>query len=174
MTRHAPQARFDRMAQVGLHASACTTEQMHNWTETDWNWHFREALQTQGFRCFHIREASETGIADLIVYRKIQVTGIKTAEFTDLQVIEAWIELKVENDKVRYERDPRKASQRQFMRDHWRSNRNAIYVMYDRTVQMLAVHQGDLKGRVKMIPQSPYATPWQGVFDHFKSRRVSV
>lgn len=168
MTRHAPQARFDRMAEVELRVAAYTSDQMHNWTETDWNWHFRMAMQDQGFRSFHIREASETGVADLIIYSKGgEIAG---GQYLD-QVIRCWMELKTENSKAP---SNIRAGQVQFMRDHWRVGRNALFVMYDRKVRMLAVHQGDLKGRVKMLPQSPYATRWQEVFDHFKARKVSV
>lgn len=166
MTRHATQARFDRVARGDLRRPAYTLEQMCNWTETDFNWHMRQALTAQGFRAFHIREASETGVADLIVYSQ-DCAG----QWGERQVIDAWIELKAENDKARYQMDPRKASQRQFMREHWNVGRNAIYVMMDRKVGMLAVHQGDLKGRVKMLPLSPYSVDWPAVFDYFKSKR---
>lgn len=169
--RHATQERFDRVARGELQRPAYTLEQMLRWTETDLNWHMREALRVQDYRAFHIREASETGVADLIVYRAQRVTGIQPAEFTDLQVIDAWIELKKDNDKATYLRDERKASQRQFMREHWDVGRNAIYVMMDRKVGMLAAHQGDLKGRVKMLPLSPYSVDWPAVFAHFKARR---
>lgn len=171
--KHAPQARFDRWKDVPLVQipSTYTPDQMHGWTETDWNWHMREALKIQGFRVFHIREASETGIADLIVYNKIEFPLTVPGQGRELQVISAWLELKANNVKTVPHIRP---AQVQFMRDHWRIGRNALFVMYDRTVRMLAIHQGDLKGRVKMLPQSPYATRWQEVFDHFKTRRVSI
>lgn len=170
--RHATQERFDRVARGELQRPAYTTEQMLNWTETDLNWHMRYALQAQGFRTFHIREASETGVADLIVYKTPDYTLIDAVHGRDTtQAIYAWIELKRENDKAAYIRDERKASQRQFMRDHWLDGRNAIYVMMDHKVGMLAAHQGDLKGRVKMLPLSPYSVDWPAVFAHFKARR---
>jgi hypothetical protein len=171
MTRHAPQARFDRMVTHEKRSLGYTSDQMHNWTETDWNWHFRMALQDQGFRAFHVREASETGVADLIVYRKLAWVTDPLGKQDDYQVVECWMELKTENSKSASNIRP---GQVQFMREHWRCGRNALFVMYDRTVRMLAVHQGDLKGRVKMCYQSPYATQWQEVFNHFKKRRVSV
>ncbi len=164
--RHATQARFDRVARGELQRSAYTLEQMLRWTETDFNWHMREALRAQDRRTFHIREASETGVADLIVYRQTLQEG-----FGSPQVIDAWIELKSENNKAKYCMDPRKASQRQFMREHWELGKNAIYVMFDRKVGMLAAHQGDLKGVVKMLPASPYSVDWPAVFAHFKARR---
>lgn len=166
--RHATQERFDRVARGELQRPAYTVEQMLNWTETDLNWHMRYALQAHSFRTFHIREASETGVADLIVYGPGGT--IAGGEYKD-QVIQAWVELKRDNDKAAYLRDERKASQRQFMRDHWNVGRNAIYVMMDRKVGMLAAHQGDLKGRVKMLPLSPYSVDWPAVFAHFKARR---
>ena len=158
-------------AQLEVRMHAYTMEQMLNWTETDWNWHMRKALEQQGFRTFHIREASETGIADLIVYR---MGGFPVGGRHIDQVIEAWIELKKDNDKTSYEKDPRKAAQRQFMREHWQESRNAIYMMFDRKVGMLAVYQGELRGRVKMLPAYPYANNWQEVFAHFKSRKVAL
>lgn len=167
--KHATQVRFANFAQAEQRVAAYTLEQMERWTETDWNWHMREALRIQGFRTFHIREASETGVADLIVYKRMF-----PGDSTCTQKIHAWLELKKDNDKVAYSRDVRKAAQRQFMREHWREARNALYVMFDRKVGMLAVHQGDLNGRVKMLPVYPYAINWQEVFDHFKARRVSV
>ncbi len=167
----ATQARFDRVARGELQRPAYTQEQMLNWTETDFNWHMREALRAQHFRTFHIREASETGVADLVVYSKHPWLGTPTGEQVDLQVIDAWVELKVENNKAKYCMDPRKASQRQFMKEHWQQGQNAIYVMMDRKVGMLAAHQGDLRGVVKMLPMSPYSVDWQAVFAHFKARR---
>lgn len=164
--RHATQDRFDRVARGELQRSAYTEAQMLNWTETDFNWHMREALRAQGRRVFHIREASETGVADLVVYHQTLQEG-----FGSPQVIDAWVELKAENNKAKYCMDPRKASQRQFMKDHWELGRNAIYVMMDRKVGMLAAHQGDLRGVVKMLPMSPYSVDWQAVFAHFKARR---
>lgn len=161
----ATQARFDRVARGELQRSAYTEAQMLNWTETDFNWHMREALRAQCFRSFHIREASETGVADLIVYHSTLQEG-----FGSPQVIDCWMELKAENNKAKYCMDPRKASQRQFMREHWELSKNAIYVMMDRKVCMLAAHQGDLKGVVKMLPMSPYSVDWQAVFAHFKAR----
>lgn len=179
----ATQARFDRVARGELQRPAYTVEQMLNWTETDLNWHMRRALQAHGFRTFHIREASETGVADLIVYSPMRVDlppghaivkpeGERVITHSCvLQSIDCWIELKRDNDKTAYIRDERKASQRQFMRDHWNVGRNAIYVMMDHKVGMLAAHQGDLKGRVKMLPMSPYSVDWPAVFAHFKARR---
>lgn len=181
--RHATQARFDRVARGELERSAYTLAQMERWTETDWNWHVRQALTTHAYRTFHIREASETGVADLLVYQRAEVyvsmgealpkpEGLRVVtESCTLQIIEAWIELKAENDKAQYQADPRKASQRQFMREHWSMGHNAIFVMFDRKVGMLAVHQGDLRGRVKMLPASPYSVDWPAVFAHFKARR---
>lgn len=173
--RHATQERFDRVARGELQRPAYTTEQMLNWTETDLNWHMRYALQGQGLRTFHIREASETGVADLIVYKtetKLVLSSLDTPVGRELvQVVDAWVELKRDNDKAAYLRDERKASQRQFMREHWSAGRNAIYVMMDHKVGMLAAHQGDLKGRVKMLPLSPYSVDWPAVFAHFRARR---
>jgi hypothetical protein len=184
--RHATQARFDRVARGELERPAYSVDQMCRWTETDLNWHMREALRAQGYRTFHIREASDTGIADLIVYRQFaEVDGrvYRPEEpkpfggtwgegiANPLQVIDAWVELKIDNDKEAYLRDDRKAAQRGFMREHWQAARNAIYVMFDRKVGMLAAHQGDLRGRVKMLPASPYSVDWSAVFAHFKTRR---
>ena len=169
--RHASQDRFDRVARGELQRSAYTEAQMLNWTETDFNWHMREALRAQDYRTFHIREASETGVADLIVYNMTPWLTRPTGEQVDLQTVEAWIELKSENNKAKYQMDPRKASQRQFMREHWQLAHNAIYVMMDRKVGMLAAHQGDLRGVVKMLPMSPYSVDWSAVFAHFKARR---
>lgn len=169
--RHATQERFDRVARGELQRPAYTTDQMLNWTETDLNWHMRYALQAQGLRTFHIREASETGVADLIVYGPSNTLAMFAEDDARGQVIHAWIELKRDNDKAAYIRDERKASQRQFMREHWNVGRNAIYVMMDHKVGMLAAHQGDLKGRVKMLPLSPYSVDWSAVFAHFKARR---
>lgn len=163
--RHAPQARFDRVARGELQRSAYTEAQMLNWTETDFNWHVREALRAQNFRTFHIRETSETGVADLIVYHQTLQAG-----FGSPQTIDCWMELKSENNKAKYCMDMRKASQRQFMKDHWELGKNAIYVMMDRKVGMLAAHQGDLRGVVKMLPMSPYSVDWPAVFAHFKAR----
>lgn len=193
--RHAPKARFDRieLARSGLEEAHRrgstvaveramqmvgeverlppvvdpTTRQMSAWTETDWNWHIRKALRSQGFRVLHIRETNETGVADLLVYRKIRVTGISPAEFTDLQTIAAWLELKVDNSKSTSNIRP---AQREFMREHWSESQNAMFVMFDHKAGKLAVHQGDLKGRVKMLPAYPYTTRWQEVFTHFKNR----
>lgn len=174
--RHATQARFDRVARGELQRSAYTEAQMLNWTETDFNWHMREALRAQEFRSFHIREASETGVADLIVYHTtpramLHQEGPRKGGVVYSEVIDCWMELKSENNKAKYQMDPRKASQRQFMREHWELGQNAIYVMMDRKVGMLAAHQGDLKGVVKMLPMSPYSVDWQAVFAHFKARR---
>lgn len=170
----ATQARFDRVARGELQRPAYTEAQMLNWTETDFNWHMREALRAQNRRSFHIREASETGVADLIVYKteiKLVLNSMDTPVGREpVQVIEAWVELKKDNDKTAYLRDERKAAQRQFMREHWEMGRNAIYIMFDRKVGMLAAHQGDLKGRVKMLPASPYSVDWPAVFAHFKAR----
>ena len=166
--RHATQARFDRVARGELTRNAYTVEQMCNWTETDLNWHMRETLRAQGYRAFHIREASDVGVADLIVYGP--GGAIAGGKYLD-QVIDAWVELKIDNDKEAYLRDDRKITQRGFMREHWQVARNAIYVMFDRKVGMLAAHQGDLKGRVKMLPASPYSVDWRAVFAHFKTRK---
>jgi hypothetical protein len=163
--RHATQERFDRVARGELQRPAYTVEQMLRWTETDLNWHMREALRAQSYRALHIREASETGVFDLLVYAPGGM--IAGGEYKD-QVIHAWIELKVENSKA----DSNvRSSQREFGRDHWQAGRNAIFVMIDRKVGMLAAHQGDLKGRVKMLPLSPYSVDWQAVIAHFKARR---
>jgi hypothetical protein len=174
--RHATQDRFDRVARGELRAPAYTVAQMLHWTETDFNWHMREALRAQGYRTFHIREASETGVADLIVYGTRSLSDLKDSVeyYRPMQVIEAWIELKAENNKAKYQMDPRKAAQRQFMRDHWNEARNAIYVMQDRKVGMLAAHQGDLRGRVHMLPMSPYSVDWREVFAHFSGRKVAL
>lgn len=172
----ATQARFDRVARGELQRPAYTQAQMSNWTETDFNWHMREALRAQNRRSFHIREASETGVADLIVYKTgIMLTDRPEYDEQDgkmlLQTVEAWLELKAENNKAKYCMDPRKASQRQFMKEHWELGKNAIYVMMDRKVGLLAAHQGDLRGVVKMLPMSPYSVDWPAVFAHFKARR---
>lgn len=171
--RHATQDRFDRVARGELERPAYTLAQMSNWTETDWNWHMRQAIHACGYDVFHIREASETGVADLIAYRvetaRVSIDGDKVID-EQVQVISAWLELKVENDKVAYMKDARRAGQRQFMRYHWETGHNAMYIMFDRKMGMLAVHQGDLRGRVKMLPASPYSVDWLAVFAHFKAR----
>ncbi len=170
--RHATQARFDRVAQGGLkNPSAYRLVEMINWTETDWNWHMRKALEAQGFRTFHIREASETGVADLVVYqvRPAYVhreEGNTALSAVDLQVIDAWLELKKANDLSEI-----RSSQKEFMREHWRAGHNAMFVMFDRKVGMLAVRQGDLKGRVKMYLPCPYNVSWADIFAHFKARK---
>lgn len=178
--RHATQARFDRVARGELERPAYTLAQMSNWTETDWNWHMRMALQAYQYNTFHIREASETGVADLIVYSTVDVvlplgTAVPRAEgrrvikeSCSVQVIEAWIELKTENSKSESNIRP---GQREFMRHHWQDGHNALFIMFDRKVGMLAVHQGDLRGRVKMLPAYPYGVDWPAVFAHFKARR---
>lgn len=174
--RHATQARFDRVARGELQRPAYTEAQMLNWTETDFNWHMREALRAQDLRALHIREASETGVADLMVYRcnvprtMLHQEGPRKGTQESCQIVEAWIELKSENNKAKYMMDQRKAAQRQFMREHWALGQNAIYVMMDRKACMLAAHQGDLTGVVKMLPMSPYSVDWPAVFSHFKSR----
>lgn len=177
--RHATQARFDRVARGELQRPAYTEAQMLNWTETDWNWHMRMALQAYQYNTFHIREASETGVADLIVYSTVDVvlplgTAVPRAEgrrvikeSCSVQVIEAWIELKTNNSKSESNIRP---GQREFMREHWNDARNALFMMFDRKACMLAAHQGDLTGVVKMLPMSPYSVDWPAVFSHFKSR----
>ena len=137
-------------------------------SETDWNYHVRYALQRQRFRAFHIREASENGVADIVVYHN---KGPHIADGD--QVIDAWLELKVVRLGETWESKVRPA-QREFMRDHWRLARNALLVIVDRKVDMISVRQGDLKGRVKMYKPNPYAINWQEVFDHFKARKVSL
>ncbi len=172
----ATQARFDRVARGELQRSAYTEAQMLNGTETDVNWHMREALRAQDLRSLHIREASETGVADFMVYRSnvpramLHQEGRRKGQQEYCQIVEAWVELKAENNKAKYQMDQRKAAQRQFMREHWALNQNAIYVMMDRKVCMLAAHQGDLTGVVKMLPMSPYSVDWPAVFAHFKAR----
>lgn len=161
----ATQARFDRVARGELQRPAYTLAQMSNWTETDLNWHMRQAIQSQGYDVFHIREASETGVADLLVYK---MGGFPVGGSLVDQVIECWMELKTENSKLESNIRP---SQREFMRVHWQGGRNAVFVMFDRKVGMLAAHQGDLKGRVKMLPASPYSVDWSAVFAHFKARK---
>lgn len=139
-------------------------------SETDWNWHIRQSLHKQGYRALHVREANETGVADLLVYRSLLTSSGAIVHY---QVIEAWLELKV----VRIGEtgvDLIKPGQREFMRDHWRIGRNAMFAFYDRTVDMLEVRQGDLKGRVKMYKPNPYAINWQEVFAHFKARKVAL
>lgn len=167
--KHASQARFDRieLARSGLPVFDPTVGQMSTWTETDWNWHIREALRAQGFRVLHIRETNETGVADLIVYRGVQIPGVKYDGSINLQTIAAWLELKVDNSKSTSNIRP---AQREFMREHWSESQNAMFVMFDHKAGKLAVHQGDLKGRVKMLPAYPYTTRWQEVFTHFKNR----
>lgn len=165
--RHATQARFDRVARGELERPAYTLAQMSNWTETDWNWHMRQALAAYAYNTFHIREASETGVADLIVYKTREMQEL-FRPVLPVQVVEAWLELKTENSKSESNVRP---GQREFMRAHWNSARNALFVMFDRKVGMLAVHQGDLKGRVKMLPAYPYGVDWPAVFAHFKARK---
>lgn len=166
--RHATQARFDRVARGELQRPAYTLAQMSNWTETDWNWHMRMALQACRYNTFHIREASETGVADLIVYKTQDYNLVDEISLKPrVQVIEAWLELKTQNSKSESNIRP---GQREFMREHWNDARNALFIMFDRKVGMLAVHQGDLKGRVKMLPAYPYGVDWPAVFAHFKAR----
>lgn len=160
-----------RAATASFDAAAEFEKGRLSMTETDWNWHIRNALQKQGYRAFHIREASENGVADLIVYR--QLRNLPRLMQCDLQVVEAWLELKVQRPTDRWD-DLVKPAQRELMRDHWRLARNAMFVTFDQTVYMLAVRQGDCKGRVKMYKPNPYTLNWQEVFAHFKARKVSL
>lgn len=152
-------------------AARYTPEQRDRWSETDYNWHCREALMTQGCRALHIREAHEVGVADLLVYRqeaaRVIIDG-KTMLSEDLQVISAWLELKIVNDLGEI-----RPAQKEFMRDHWRLNKNAMFVMRDTKVHMTAIRQGDLKGRVMMVHEDPYQIQWQEVFQKFKSRKFA-
>jgi hypothetical protein len=142
-------------------------------SETDWNWHIRRALSYQTFSALHIREASETGVADLIVYHTVEFTSGPQSVNGPMQKIDAWLELKVVQLGEKWDGSIR-AGQKQFMRDHWRIGRNALFVMFDRKVDMLSIRQGDLKGRVKMYKPNPYTLDWQEVFNHFKTRKVSL
>lgn len=167
--RHATQARFDRVARGELECPAYTPAQMSNWTETDWNWHMRMALQACGYNTFHIREASETGVADLVVYKTRDYDLLDEVSLKPrVQVLEAWLELKTQNSKSESNIRP---GQREFMREHWNDAHNALFIMFDRRMGALAVHQGDLKGRVKMLPAYPYGVDWPAVFAHFKARK---
>lgn len=147
-----------------------SAEQRQVMSETDWNWQIRQALARQSKRSFHIREASEVGVADLIVYHNYMTASGTIERF---QVVDAWLELKVQRPGENWDSLLR-PGQREFMRDHWRMGRNAMFVTYDRKVDMFAIRQGDLKGRVKMCGPDPYAINWQEVFDHFKARKVSL
>lgn len=148
---------------------AQTPEQRDQWAETtDMNRHLRQALKMQGLRVLHISETgTETGTADLLVYdMQRRLTGVVDREFTDLQVIRGWLELKIENDV-----NSIRPAQREFMRDHWREGRNAIFVMRDRRMDMFALRQGDLKGRVTMVPSDPYDVNWSAIFERFRARK---
>jgi hypothetical protein len=139
-----------------------TVEQRNNWTETDFNWHMRQALQDQGYRAMHIRETDTPGTADLLVYKMYpQMTPEST-----LIVIEAWLELKIDNN-VKKDIRP---GQREFMRDHWNMGQNALFVMRDRKTELLVIRQGDLKGRIKQVSDNPYEVKWLEVFKAFKTR----
>lgn len=84
-------------------------------SETEFNSAMREALSSQGYRALHIREAHITGVADLIVYQTSK----------GVQVIRAWLELKVKTSKSSGEPRP---AQIEFMRDYWRLGRNSFFV----------------------------------------------
>lgn len=134
--------------------------------ETDFNWHMRQALMDQGFRTLHIREANETGVADLVVYESLANVA-QPHEYMNYQIIRAWLELKMEWD-------PRfgnvRTGQKEFMRDHWRIGKNALFVFRDLPNMVLRVRQGDLKGREIQVTDDPYGVRWQEVFARFKRR----
>lgn len=139
-----------------------TPEQRDNWTETDFNWHMREALREQSYHAFHIRETDEPGKADLIVYKGYpQLDGAGP-----LVCLEAWLELKIQND-IKHIRP----GQKEFMRHHWELGRNAMFVMRDRKTGLLVIRQGDLKGRIMQTDDNPYVVKWAEVIQAFKSRQ---
>lgn len=142
-----------------------TPEQRDHWTETDFNWHLREALKQQGYRATHIRETDEPGKADVLVYSQ-ELGSAYPDRPTGLTVINAWLELKIDNDVGTI-----RAGQKQFMRDHWTLGHNAMFVMRDRKTAMIVIRQGDLKGRTMTVLDNPYRVNWQEVFQAFKSRR---
>lgn len=145
-----------------------TPEQRASWTETDLNWHMRQALMEQGFRAIHIREANEPGVFDLAVYERLEVMR---APFTNpewIQELTAWLELKMDRPSK-----PAKieVSQKEFGRDHWPICRNAMFCTYVVRADALLLQQGDLKGRIMEVSGDPYAVDWRRVFAKFKSRK---
>lgn len=168
--------RAQRAAMLQPAPSTISEARRVSFTETDWNWHWRTALHIQGYRAFHIREASEVGVSDLIVYRNQGPMGSKPcAESceTCVQVIESWLELKVQRRGEKLV-DLVNPGQKEFLRNHWRIGRNALVAAYVQHTDMIEVRQGDLKGRVKTYVADPYLIEWQEVFAHFKARKVSL
>ena len=143
-------------------------EQHHTaWDETEWNRQMREALMMQGYRALHIKEAHETGVADLMVYSLVYP---QTWTEDNIQTINAWLELKILTggtlDSIV------RPAQREFMRDHWSMCRNALFVTYELKRDMLSVRQGNLRGKVIMLKPDPYWVQWKEVFKQFRDRRV--
>jgi len=69
----------------------------HNFkNETQFNAQLRKYLRARGFSVIHIKEADETGVFDLLVYKGSRIL--------------AWIELKMKDNVV-------EVSQREFMRE---------------------------------------------------------
>lgn len=142
--------------------SSRTPEQRASWTETDLNWHMRQALMEQGFRAIHVREANEPGVFDLLVYEQ-SAEGVGP-----LQIVRAWLELKMDRPAK-----PAKieVSQKEFGRDHWRIGQNAMFCTYEVRADSMFLQQGDLKGRILEVSGDPRAVDWRAVFAKFKSRR---
>lgn len=154
MTTKAQQARFPAASTK----RGGTVAERDHWSETDFNWHMRMALQEQGYRATHIRETDEPGKADLLVYQY--------CDDHDTVEIEAWLELKIHNEVSGI-----RTGQREFMRDHWHMGHNAMFVMRDRKTALLVIRQGDLKGRTMSVDDDPYKVNWQEVIQAFRSRK---
>lgn len=136
-------------------------------TETDFNFHMRDALMGQGFNAIHVRETNEPGKADLLVY---EMGGQPIAGVYHDQVICAWLELKMTPETTGSNIRP---AQREFMRQHWQVARNALFVMYDPKTDLLVLRQGDLRGSTGMVQSNPFKVNWREVFERFKRRKVS-
>lgn len=124
-------------------------------SETEFNSAMREALSSQGYRALHIREAHITGVADLIVYKTIK----------GVQVIRAWLELKVKTSNKSGEPRP---AQIEFMRDHWRLGRNSFFVTLDLQdpQPVIEIRQGDdWQGKpIIFLTSDPVQVIWADVF----------
>lgn len=157
------------MASIKTRVLASYLAKVEKWNETEFNWHMRNALMDRGFRALHIREAHETGVADLLVYRQ-DVGSTFPDRPKGQQVIEAWLELKAVDVISGWEREIRPA-QRQFMREHWGMGHNALFVVLCRKEGNVRIHQGDLKGGARVVSCDLGLIDWNDLFYHFKKRR---
>lgn len=91
--------------------------------ESDFNSALRRVLRLQGLRVIHIVEADETGVSDLEVWLG--------------NTILAWMELKVDNEKLR-------PSQVEFLRERDRESGNAFVVRLAGNTGVLSVERPPL------------------------------